>query len=538
MNQSEQKIRFLKKLEETINKGQFDKARSLLRDGPELDESMKLAVHGALAFKEERFQEAEVLLTNSIGLNKKNGIAVANLAQLYLRQQDLKRAKPIAELVYQSNPTNENWGFIYAQCLMDEDKVEAAWQILEKFVSEPKPTERMIIQAASISRALLRIDQSESLLRRAKELYPDSDSVDKAMCDIFSEVAPEKTRNLYKNLRWDTIKEEKKKAYLWNWSFTELRLRDFKLGWELYENGLDPKIGKVGRPLPPQTNHYPLKTQLETLDLEKNTYYVAEQGLGDQVLFLSSFNSLEERYKKNAILVTEDRMQPILKRAFPDTEIINFGNLRLIENFKNRTNGCFPIGSLMKYYRKSEEDFISNRRPYLYPDKTNVEKLRGMLKEKTPDKPIIGISWAGGYWDRQKKTKSIDFLSFANLSKRIDAKMLCLQYGDTEKERRFAQQHQLPIIFTKGINFKTQLDEWFALICACDVILSVSTAAVHFAGAAGKRTHVLLREYMGPFIWGTADEEHSIAYPNLYTHRQLKTETELEFLTRIIKKGI
>ena len=52
------------------------------------------------------------------------------------------------------------------------------------------------------------------------------------------------------------------------------------------------------------------------LDKDKWTIVISEQGIGDQVLFLSVMNEAIEEFKK-ILFIAESRMHPILQRSFP-----------------------------------------------------------------------------------------------------------------------------------------------------------------------------------------------------------------------------
>jgi ADP-heptose:LPS heptosyltransferase len=226
-------------------------------------------------------------------------------------------------------------------------------------------------------------------------------------------------------------------------------------------------------------------------------------------------------------------MVPILKRAFPGIGVYTYGFASSLGKQKSRINGVFPIGSLMKHFRTSTEAFERHRRTYLIPDEQKVLKLRSALRSKIGEKKLIGISWRGGYWDRQKRTKSFDFEVFTKaMSTRGDTQYISLQYGDVAEEKKMAREMGCPVTFIDGMDFKKDIDGWFALACACDSILSVSTALVHLAGAAGKRVNLLLGDYQAPFIWGT-EPGKSIAYENVHIHRKEKTETADGFMRRI-----
>jgi len=88
-----------------------------------------------------------------------------------------------------------------------------------------------------------------------------------------------------------------------------------------------------------------------------------------------------------------------------------------------------------------------------------------------------------------------------------------------------------------GLDFKKDLDGWFALMCACDEIISVSTALVHFAGAAGRSIHLLLSDRGAPFIWGL-EGDTSIAYPDIKIHRKQVSQSNDEFFEGVAQKAL
>ena len=107
-----------------------------------------------------------------------------------------------------------------------------------------------------------------------------------------------------------------------------------------------------------------------------------------------------------------------------------------------------------------------------------------------------------------------------------------LQYGDIQKEASYLADkgHQMSI-FNK-INFKEHLDDWLAIAAACDGIISVSTALVHFAGAVGQKVAVVMPAHQGPWHLGMNDTE-SIAYKNVKIFRPGKGESTNEHVARV-----
>jgi ADP-heptose:LPS heptosyltransferase len=237
------------------------------------------------------------------------------------------------------------------------------------------------------------------------------------------------------------------------------------------------------------------------------------------------------------ILISEKRLKPIFERSFPKTPVYSYGVGPLIATNTALINGYIPIGSFQKKYRSNVDGFLGNRIPYLKPLQEKVEAYRELLLEKTGAKKIVGFSWKGGFWERSQATKTMAIDLWDPILSKKDVIFVSLQYGNTDEEKkRLAEKYQ-NIRWIEGIDFKKDLDSWFALICACDDIISVSTALVHFAGAAGKSVHLLLSDRGAPFIWGLTGKT-SIAYQNVKIYRKEADQDYSEFFEDVATSAL
>ena len=84
------------------------------------------------------------------------------------------------------------------------------------------------------------------------------------------------------------------------------------------------------------------------------------------------------------------------------------------------------------------------------------------------------------------------------------------------------------------VDFKRDLDTWLSISAACDGIISVSTALVHFAGAVNQKVAVVMPDVQGPWILGI-DDTRSIVYPNVHYFRKGARETNDELIQRVIR---
>jgi tetratricopeptide (TPR) repeat protein len=520
------------RIERLANEGQLKEAELLVRQS-NLRPAINEALYGVLAMKGGDLQQAEVNLLRSMELEPENVLANGNYAHLLIQQKKQKRAITYAEKAYKAAPKNLNFTLAYAACLADADKHGEAAILLKPFLTEKKPKLKVLITYASLLRADLRPDEALQTLQRAQSLYPEEEEAQKNIADAYAEIDPKEAK-----LAFDKIFERglDNVPFAWNASFVELRLRNFERGWKLYENGLSEKVGRIGRPLPAQVRPIKRITEFTEIDPSKWTLFCAEQGLGDQILFYSALQEALELFPKSA-LIGEDRMVPIIQRTFPSVGVYTYGFAAGLWKQQERINGIFPIGSLMKHLRNSEESFTKNRKAFLKPNLQSVERFNTLIRAKLPGKKLIGISWRGGYWDRQKRTKSFEFELFGRLMNSEKYQFISLQYGDVATERALAKENGWPVTFIDGIDFKKDIDNWLSLACACDQIISVSTALVHFAGAAGRRVDLLIGDFQAPFIWGL-EEGLSLPYPNVHITRKTKEESLESLFDRVGTKAL
>jgi len=520
-----------KKIEVLIAAKAWIEARKEADEFEKDNQSAGLAYKGIIALKTEQYDQAETFLLESFRLNEKQNIALANLIPTYLKKRDFKKAAAFGEQAYAVLPKNLSIAINYCSALLQEQKYSLVIDILEKFYDESNPNWIVLSGLVAAYRSLFMRDQAEKYLKIAEENFGEKPEIARLRADTLAERSPMEALNAFETaIKLDPTNI----ASRWNMSLVQLRLGRFKEGWENYDNGLLPEVGKIGRPLPLVFEGLNRITNKNDLDPTKWTIAVCEQGIGDQVLFLGCFEEFLREFPKT-ILVAEKRFEPILKRSFKDLAIYSYGGGQIFAANNEILNGFMPIGSMQKNYRNSRQKFLKNRRSYLTPDGTKVIDFRETILKKTGAEKIIGFSWKGGFWERAQKTKTLEIELWEPIFQKKDVIFISLQYGDVTKEHEYLKNKYKNIRWIDGMDFKKDLDGWFSLICACDEIVSVSTALVHFAGAAGKKVNLLLSELGAPFIWGLEDTE-SIAYNNFRIFRKSATESHDVFFKDVASK--
>jgi hypothetical protein len=273
-------------------------------------------------------------------------------------------------------------------------------------------------------------------------------------------------------------------------------------------------MGVFGRKLP-----YNFKNTFRAdkcdVDPEKWTMICVEQGIGDQLTFLSALPDAVNEFKK-IFFVCEHRMLPILRRSFPSLNLTSdgkFGDINLFESVIKGALGYIPLGSLLERYRPTLNSFIDNKQAFISVDKDMYYGFRTPLTKLANGRRIIGISWKSNVTRNLELVKNIDFLDWLPLFDK-DNLIVNLQYGDTSSEQAFVKSLGLEMLSFNNLDFTKDLDQWLALSAACDGIISVSTSLVHFAGSCGQRVAVVMPFKQGHWSLGL-DETESIFYPRV-----------------------
>jgi tetratricopeptide (TPR) repeat protein len=295
---------------------------------------------------------------------------------------------------------------------------------------------------------------------------------------------------------------------MYNQALNELRLGDFRAGWEHYE--LRWFINDYVH-----TQHkYPLpRWNGEAID--GPLLVSGEQGLGDEILFASMLPDLAARVRDITVEI-EPRLVPLFARSFPDVNIV----ARTAELFKGPAAAYTHIGSLGRHFRPDWASFPMRENGYLRCDSEMAARLRERLAD---GRRIIGLSWASKNL-RYGTAKSAQLHDFTSLLRLPGCRFIDLQYGDTRAEREAVQQDLgVTVERLADIDNLNDIDALASLIAACDIVVTVSNTTAHLAGALGKETYLLAPSGRGRMWFWFRDRHDSPFYPRMRLHRLKRT---------------
>jgi len=215
----------------------------------------------------------------------------------------------------------------------------------------------------------------------------------------------------------------------WNSSICNLMRGNFKAGWQDYEWRWEHF----------QCDSAPLKSTKPAWDFQKTDQRLlvwAEQGIGDHIFFGSLLPELLEDVP-NLIVQVDKRLIPIFSRSFPKIKFYPSKNLDPKSNSQIPESDYdfhVPIGSLGKYLRNDEKDFLRTKKRYLKDDEVKTAQIKKDLMALTPSSnKICGITWSS----KSKGTgidKSTTLEYFIKTLDLEDYTFVSLQYGKTKDE--------------------------------------------------------------------------------------------------------
>jgi tetratricopeptide (TPR) repeat protein len=291
-------------------------------------------------------------------------------------------------------------------------------------------------------------------------------------------------------------------------SYEYLRAGDLVRGWEMYEYGFDPLIPAYVARAPARQfsaprwsgNYIPGKRLLVW----------AEQGIGDEILFLSCMRNLFA-YCENIILECEPRLVSVMARSFPTLTVRSSAYSK--HNFNHSVFNDFdfqiPLGSLPMLFRKSLEDF-KHVMPYVVTniDKRDVFNSRLSLFE---GKLKVGICWRSGLLSAERNSGYSAIRDWGDLLKIQNCIFVNLQYGECESEIAEVEAlFGITILRWDDLNLKKDIDDVYALLDCLDLVVTAATAVNPMAGSIGKAT-LLLQD---SWAWTNIGTDYYPWFPN------------------------
>jgi hypothetical protein len=202
----------------------------------------------------------------------------------------------------------------------------------------------------------------------------------------------------------------------------------------------------------------------------KHLIVLGEQGVGDEILFLSALPELMVRFGKGIEWMGYPKLNPIVERSFG----VKVTPRKLLGEIMEG-DAVLAIGDLFRWYRTDRRNFPG--KPFLKPDPEKVIYWRKWL-EQFP-KPWVGMAWHSrhGFLD----PKSLDL---------NEGTVFNLQYGESTGYG-----------IKPPFDTKDDMEAMFAFVSNLDYVNTVSQTLVHICGAIGKECHAVIPPKNGEVKW-------------------------------------
>jgi len=277
-----------------------------------------------------------------------------------------------------------------------------------------------------------------------------------------------------------------------------LARHDYAAGWQAYRY----RFVSAARELP----LVPMPCWAGQSLPDQSLLVVWEQGIGDEIMFAGCLAELQARVA-NVKLACSPRLATLFRRSFPEVDLVDPVAARdTIADYH------VPLGDLPTLFRRDIAAFRENQRPYLIADPQLTAGFKAKLAALGPGRKV-GIAWRGGAVTSRRQSRSIPLGSLAPILAVETCRFVSLQHGDCAEEIAAADVDL--VHWPEAI---ADLDAYAALIASLDLVITVCSAPVHFAGGLGKPAWVLT-PYASEWRYYAIDG-HMPWYPSVSLFRQ------------------
>ena len=424
-----------------------------------------------------------------------------NTGNTYIELKDFKNAKAYLKKALKMEPKNEKVHANLGEVYRNQGEIKESFYCHNAAIKINPENPDNYYNIAALSNDVGLTDKAEENYKKAIALNPKHIGAHHNLALLYELRGQLKEALIVvkKGLECDMSHPELNYAN----GMISLKLGNFRKGWKNYDYRW--KVAPHNKVIWPF-----LDKPLWRGEREKHVALWREQGIGDEIIFLSLIQEIKESCATLSVYV-DPRLQSLCRRAMPDVNFVK--DIEALQSVQCEYH--LPIQSLGGLVRNDINDFDSTVRGYLKADLKRVESIRDELK--LDGKKAIGISWKS--FKTKYKTKSVQLKDLERIFSGLDVVLVNLQYGDVMDEiREFKEATGIDIIQCASVDNREDLDGLAALIEACDLVVSTSNVTVHLAGALAKKTWVMLN-FVSIYYW-LSDRPDSIWYPSVSLYRQ------------------
>lgn len=278
--------------------------------------------------------------------------------------------------------------------------------------------------------------------------------------------------------------------------FQYLYRGDLAKGWDFYEYRLSPN-----RPRGQSVKyHAPFPFWNGEPDKNKTIFVMAEQGVGDEILFSRLIPRLQENVGR-VVIGCDSRHISLFERSFPGIKAIAHTSQMqagYINRYYPALSGAIGadeiverihLGSLWRIYCQKVTDIPSFEKGYHIPDPERVKEM-GERLEPHKNAPLIGFSWASSVKDAKRTRDNFTPEHLVELIKDTNIKVVILQYNREESGLKALREGlgDDRVIELEGVDLKLDIEANYAIMQHLDLIVGPLIAPQAFGIASGVET--------------------------------------------------
>jgi len=480
------------------------RVKALLATDP--DEPRALYLAGRIERLSGRPDAAQELLRKALAADPSHVESHLELAAVLRAERNFDACLDELGAALYADPANARAYFELGSVHRLQGKLDGAEEFLKKAVENDPDMVRAYIELGWIYLMRERYPEAIAVLEKAIELDPASLIGKVNLGNAYEHAGQfDKSQRVWEEI---LLQEPNNLLARWNRAHSLLSRQQFEEGWSNYEYRFHVEGAWRPRMIPFAP------WQGEPL-AGKSIVVVAEQGLGDQIMFGSCIGELAAQAGR-VVWECEHRLAALMQRSFPNVQVIGSRHdlvppwLRQVGDIDYQVSIC----SLASFFRRRREDFPAHQ-GYLLADAGKVAHWRAELERLGPGLKV-GFSWRGGTPTTRRRLRSIGLRDLRGLLAVPGCRFVSLQYGDVAAELAEARREGIELQHWQGAI--DDYDETAALCCALDLTVSVCTAVIHLNGALGRPVWVMV-----PSVpeWRYARSGESMPwYPSVRLYRQ------------------
>lgn len=408
-----------------------------------------------------------------------------------------KHAEEHARMVIEEDAANLKAYEYLARCLLDQGKDGDAFEML---IPATRRFPRSFLLHFQLSIAALRIGEYPAGLRharRALRLNPDSFEARGNLAVLLAESGqPARGFALYDTLMKERRDDANGSQLALNRSLALMAHGRMREGLEAYV--VRHRIF---------VHHYqryanPIADYAEPSFAGKKVLLIAEQGIGDEILFLQF---LPEILAEGAICTCECSLKllPLFRRSFPQVRFVT--RQQPLNPLLSETYDCqIALGDLMIRHFLKRGRFELDRHGFLVPDALRKSYWRDRLAPmRSADKPLaVGVAWRSRLQTGRRKQFWPPLEDWLPLLRQPGVNWIVMQYDHNREEIDALRKEGVALTVFEEINQLDDIDEVAALAANLDLVISAPVSVPMIAGAVGTTSWVFHPRF-GWSLFGT-----------------------------------